>query len=472
MAAWLQRRKSPPPDGGGVVPRSARLRLAGEPACEGDRGAEQSVEDPRLGVRSTRTRRAGVTHGSLVAIFLVAAVALALLVPTHRHPSAFVQILLVLAFAVALHVDVEVGAGVAVPTELVLIPMLFTMPAARVPLAVAAATLVAQIPERLLRRRPSQRFVVSIGNASWSLAPAVVFILWGEPGPALRHWPVAAVALAAQLAACAVVSTAREWLALRVHPFVLVRPLLWVCGVDALLAPVGLVAAVAAEQTLWALFLPLPLLALVAVFAHERSDRLDETLELFDAYRGTAFLLGDLVEADDPPVGAHSRQVAALVTSVCRAMGLDARSVQLAEFAALLHDIGTRAIPASIIEKPGALSPEEVAIMQTHTIEGERLLRPVGGLVAEVGEIVHSCHERWDGRGYPEGLAGEQIPLVARIVCCCDAYDAMCSDRPYRRALSAREARIELISCRGAQFDPAVVDALLYALGPAAAVAG
>jgi HD-GYP domain-containing protein (c-di-GMP phosphodiesterase class II) len=86
--------------------------------------------------------------------------------------------------------------------------------------------------------------------------------------------------------------------------------------------------------------------------------------------------------------------------------------------------------------------------------------RRVGGLLAEVGAIVRSCHERWDGTGYPDGLAGEETPLIARIVCCCDAYNAMTTDRPYRPALPAEKARAELLAHRGSQFDPTVVDAL------------
>jgi HD-GYP domain-containing protein (c-di-GMP phosphodiesterase class II) len=96
-----------------------------------------------------------------------------------------------------------------------------------------------------------------------------------------------------------------------------------------------------------------------------------------------------------------------------------------------------------------------------HTIDGEQLLSQVGGLLTEVGHIVRSCHERYDGRGYPDGLAGEAIPLVARIVGCCDAFNAMTTTRPYRAAMSANGAREELVRNRGTQFDPNVVDAIL-----------
>jgi two-component system, cell cycle response regulator len=101
-----------------------------------------------------------------------------------------------------------------------------------------------------------------------------------------------------------------------------------------------------------------------------------------------------------------------------------------------------------------------------HTIEGERLLSQVGGILGNVGRIVRSCHEDWDGTGYPDGLAAEEIPLVARIVRCCDAFSAMTTDRPYRAARSIGEALDELRRCSGTDFDPRVVDAL------AAAVAG
>jgi HD-GYP domain-containing protein (c-di-GMP phosphodiesterase class II) len=118
-------------------------------------------------------------------------------------------------------------------------------------------------------------------------------------------------------------------------------------------------------------------------------------------------------------------------------------------------------IPNEIINKPGKLTPEERGIMNAHTIEGEKMLERVGGLLGAVGSIVRSCHEHYDGSGYPDGLAGEEIPLVARIVCCCDAFHAMTSDRSYRKALPLEAALEELRSNRGTQFDPRVVDALI-----------
>jgi HD-GYP domain-containing protein (c-di-GMP phosphodiesterase class II) len=142
-------------------------------------------------------------------------------------------------------------------------------------------------------------------------------------------------------------------------------------------------------------------------------------------------------------------------------LGLSSRERRDAEFAALLHDVGKVHVPNEIINKPGPLTPEERAIIDRHTIEGERMLHKVGGLLGEIGRIVRSCHERYDGSGYPDGLAGDAIPLSARIVACCDAFNAMTSDRSYRKALPLDDAIAELRRGRGSQFDPRVVDALV-----------
>jgi len=171
-------------------------------------------------------------------------------------------------------------------------------------------------------------------------------------------------------------------------------------------------------------------------------------------------LLGDVVEADDAYTGSHSRDVVTLVLDVAGRLGLDARGQRDAEFAALLHDIGKIKIPGEIINKPGKLTDEEWAVIKTHTVEGERLLSQIGGILGNVGRIVRSCHEDWDGTGYPDGLAAENIPLVARIVRACDAFSAMTTDRSYRKARPVEEAVAELQRCSGTDFDPAVVEAL------------
>jgi HD-GYP domain-containing protein (c-di-GMP phosphodiesterase class II) len=211
----------------------------------------------------------------------------------------------------------------------------------------------------------------------------------------------------------------------------------------------------------FAFTLGLPLMGLLVYFSRERKARIDHALELSHAYRGTALLLGDMVEADDAYTGLHSQDVVELVVDVADHLGLDADARRQAELTALLHDVGKVKIPNEIINKAGPLTPAERAVINTHTIEGERMLETVGGLLAQVGRLVRSCHERWDGGGYPDGLAGEEIPLVARIVCACDAFSAMTTDRSYRPAISHEEALAELRRCAGTHFDRDVVEAIV-----------
>ncbi|HWJ31646.1 MAG TPA: HD-GYP domain-containing protein, partial [Gaiellaceae bacterium] len=235
-------------------------------------------------------------------------------------------------------------------------------------------------------------------------------------------------------------------------------------AVDTLLAPLGLLVAFAADRHPLALLLVLPVLVMFSTFAKERRYRIDNAVELSNAYRGTAMLLGDVIEADDAYTGSHSRDVVELVLAVADNLGLDPAGRRQAEFAALLHDVGKVKVPAEIINKAGPLDDGEWEIMKTHTVLGEQMLEQIGGLLGDVGHVVRSCHERWDGAGYPDGLAGEAIPLSARIVCACDAWSAMRTDRSYRRALPFEVALAELRSCAGTHFDPRVVDALVSVL--------
>ena len=221
------------------------------------------------------------------------------------------------------------------------------------------------------------------------------------------------------------------------------------------LTPLGLALAYASLTQSYAFLLGLPLMGLLAYFARDRKARIDHALELSHAYRGTALLLGDMVEADDAYTGLHSQDVVSLVLAVADQLGLDSRRGDEAEFTALLHDVGKVKIPKEIINKPGELTDEERAIINTHTIEGERMLEKIGGLLGDVGHLVRSCHERWDGGGYPDGLAGEEMPLVARIVCACDAFSAMTTNRAYRKAMSPADAIDELRRCAGHAVRPA-----------------
>jgi HD-GYP domain-containing protein (c-di-GMP phosphodiesterase class II) len=228
-----------------------------------------------------------------------------------------------------------------------------------------------------------------------------------------------------------------------------------------LLAPVGLIVAMAASVDPYAVVLVLPLAGLMFVFALERGARMRQAIELSRAYRGTTLLLGDVLEGDDEYTGFHSRSVVSLSVAVADAMGLMPKQRRNVEFGALLHDVGKIAVPKEIINKPGPLTEDEWLVIKAHTIEGQRMLDRVGGLLSEVGRIVRSSHEKWDGSGYPDGLVGDRIPVESAIVSCCDAFNAMTTDRSYRAAMSLDEAVDELRRNAGTQFSPAVVDALI-----------
>jgi HD-GYP domain-containing protein (c-di-GMP phosphodiesterase class II) len=169
--------------------------------------------------------------------------------------------------------------------------------------------------------------------------------------------------------------------------------------------------------------------------------------------------------------GWHGKRVGALSKALAIAAGIDPLHALEIGFAAELHDIGKIAIPESILDKPGPLTAEEWALMQQHTIAGERIILASPAL-ADVAPLVRSSHERWDGSGYPDRLAGEAIPFGARIIAVCDSYHAMTSDRTYRRALSPEVALTELSTCSGSQFDPRVVDAFLRRRGLATGAPG
>jgi HD-GYP domain-containing protein (c-di-GMP phosphodiesterase class II) len=396
--------------------------------------------------------------------FAAAALALAFALPSDRTPGVAAVAVLILAYAAAFRLDFEIGSGSAVPTQLILVPMLFVLPVGFVPLAVAAGVLLGSLDEFVRGSLRLGRVPFRVVFAWYAIGPALVLGLVGERAPRLSDWPLYVLALLSQFALDTLLSAGREWLALGVRPSMQLRAMLWVYAIDAGLAPVGLAIAFSTESSPYGVVLALPLVALLSVFTRERRVRIDHELELRDAYRGTAFLLGDVVEADDAYTGVHSRDVVELTMRVVDELDLSARERRDAEFVALLHDVGKVRVPNSIINKPGPLTPEERAVMEQHTIEGERLLLRVGGLLGEIGRIVRSCHERYDGQGYPDGLTGEEIPLLARIVSCCDAFNAMTSDRSYRKAMPVPVAVEELRRGSGTQFDPQVVDALVSSL--------
>ncbi|MFL6010562.1 MAG: HD-GYP domain-containing protein [Gaiellaceae bacterium] len=429
-------------------------------SAELDPEVQERVEQSRARASERLRQRARTGAFTIAVAFAAATAVLIALVPSERTPSLLTIGALVLTYALASRVEFEVRTALALPTELVLVPMLFLLPLHYVPLFVAGGLLLGRMPDFVRGRVPWDRALLVAPNAWHSLGPVTVLAIAGEASPRLDRWPLYLAALAAQFAVEFACAASFDWYVNGVKPATQLPYMGWAVLVDTALAPIGLAVALAAVGHPAAALLVLPLVGLLREFARERRARIDHALELSHAYRGTALLLGDVVEADDAYTGGHSRDVVSLVLDVCDRLRLSGRERRDAEFAALLHDVGKIKIPDEIINKPGKLTDDEFELIKTHTVAGEKLLSQVGGLLGSVGRIVRSCHEDWDGTGYPDGLAGAEIPLVARIVRCCDAFSAMTTDRSYRKARPVHEAVAELHRCSGTDFDPAVVEAL------------
>jgi putative nucleotidyltransferase with HDIG domain len=188
-----------------------------------------------------------------------------------------------------------------------------------------------------------------------------------------------------------------------------------------------------------------------------KSER-DRAQQLTRSYMATVRALSNAVEARDAYTGKHAERVTLFAIEIARELGLPAPDTPEVEFGFLLHDVGKLAIPDSILFKPGPLTTEERAMMSRHTIVGAEIMRDIEFL-AEASKVVRSHHERWDGNGYPDRLAGEQIPLNARVFAVADVFDALTTNRPYRVALSFEQARSMIEEESGSHFDPQVVDA-------------
>jgi putative nucleotidyltransferase with HDIG domain len=189
-------------------------------------------------------------------------------------------------------------------------------------------------------------------------------------------------------------------------------------------------------------------------------DRLQREERLSESYEAVVVALSSALDVRDEYTGAHSTETAQMAVDVGRRLGLDADGLRELEQAALLHDIGKLGIPTEILHAPRPLTAEERVVMEQHPVIGERILRGIPYL-RKVARAVRHEHERWDGGGYPDGLAGEAIPLASRVVLACDAWHAMTSDRPYRKALDPVTAQAELAANAGTQFDPRAVRAVL-----------
>jgi putative nucleotidyltransferase with HDIG domain len=206
----------------------------------------------------------------------------------------------------------------------------------------------------------------------------------------------------------------------------------------------------------------LAVLARIVAGEIERDAALRAEHELRVQAAGAEALLS-AIEARDRYTGVHSREVVGLAEAVAEELGLPAAERHAVTQVALLHDIGKLSVPDAILCKPGALTQEETQIMRRHPGDGARIVAAIPDL-AHLAPAIGAEHERWDGQGYPQGLAGEDIPIASRIVFACDAWDAMTSDRPYRGRLPREQALAELRDNAGTQFCPRSVQALCAVL--------
>ncbi|MDQ3935283.1 MAG: HD domain-containing protein [Actinomycetota bacterium] len=201
------------------------------------------------------------------------------------------------------------------------------------------------------------------------------------------------------------------------------------------------------------------LLSELADLAAAALEHSEERRQFDDLMKAHVEALAAAMDMRDRRTAAHSEDVVRLACAVGRLLGLEAASLVELEFAARLHDVGKIRVPDAVLHKPGPLDHDEYEIIRCHSAWGSETLSAIPGLEA-VATVVRFHHERWDGNGYPDRLAGARIPLASRIICACDAFAAMTADRPYRDAMESDDALREVYSKSGTQFDPAVVDAL------------
>jgi HD-GYP domain-containing protein (c-di-GMP phosphodiesterase class II) len=426
--------------------------------------AEQLVGEARARHPRGLNSRERTVVGISAAGFLVVAIAAAFVLPVERDASPLLIAALVAGYALISRVRFEFGNWFVVPEPLVFVPLVLIVPLPYVLLLVALASTLSILPELSNGSWHRERAVTCLSDCWFAVGPVAVLAAFAPGEVSLAHAPVYLAALLAQFAFDFAWTVVRDRAADRLPYSTILHNYVGVLRFDAILAPIAFtITESAADQAAMLLSIG-PLVWLLEILSRDRRERYAAALELQRAYRGTVMLLSDVVEFDDQYTADHSRSVVDLVHATADHLGVDPSRRQELEFAALLHDVGKIAIPKEILNKPAALTEAEFEVMKSHTIEGQFMLDRVGGLLGRVGEIVRSCHERWDGTGYPDGLRGEEIPLESRIVFAADAWNAMTTDRPYRPALSRDHALEEIRRGCGTQFDPAVVEALYVAI--------
>lgn len=417
--------------------------------------------------RASTDRRRLISEALVDLALLVPIILLFVFAPEGEWAPVWEIVLLVGACSVTYLVRFEIGSGSTSPSQLILVPLWFAVPPPYIPIFVGLSLAVAGTIENVRDGNGGTvlRTVLHAGDAWPAVGPAVVLAMAGAPQPSLDVVWVVVIAVAAQLLVDLVLGLAIPWYVHGIRPRTQIGIMVWISIIDVALAPIGFLAAVVMTTEPLAILALLPLVAVIGEFARERRVRLDQALQLSTTYRGTAQLMGDVLEADDAYTGGeHTQGVVDMAVAVGLELKLEPRVMRDLEFGALLHDIGKLRVPNEIINKPGTLNAAEWDVIRRHPIYGQEMLDRVGGALTDAGTIVRAHHERWDGAGYPDGLAGDDIPLAARIITVCDSFSAMTTNRSYSAARSHDEALVELQRCSGSQFDPTVVDALYRVL--------
>ncbi len=430
--------------------------------------AEQMLE-AGAGRFRLRAPRLLITEAVAAAAVITAAILCVVLSPPQRHVGLLAVIMVVGVFLICDRVRFAVGPAFTVATQLAFVPMLLLLPTGVVPVVIIGCKLAPLlIPgSREDGRLSSAGIFARIADCAYALGPVLVLVIAHQHAFSWSDWPIYAAAMAAQIFVDFGCGAARSWFAEGISPSEQLPVVVWLYLVDICLTSVALFVDASAQYHHGLVLLILPLVGLLALFARERKQRMVSSQTLSETYRETAELLGEVLEDDDAYTGVHSREVAALAMSIAERLELDPLSLFNIRYGALLHDVGKISVPKTILQKQGKLTPEEWKIMREHTVRGQEMLDRVGGSLRAVGRIVRHSHEHFDGSGYPDRLAGASIPVESRIVAAADAWNAMTTSRPYRRALSVEVAADEMKRCSGSHFDPIVVVALLQEVAPA-----
>lgn len=431
--------------------------------------AEQMLE-ASAGRFRARAPRLLITESIAAATVVAGAALLVILSPPQRHVGLVDVVTVVGVYLICDRVRFAVGPVFTTASQLAFVPMLLLLPTGVVPAVIIGCRLVPALvpsPGDGGRRVSAAAILTRIADSAYALGPVCVLAIANQHGFSWSHWPVYAAAMAAQIVVDFGSGAARSWFAEGISPVEQLPIVPWIYLVDVCLTSTALFVVASAQRHHGLVLLILPLVGLLALFARERQQRMASSQTLSETYRETAELLGEVLEDDDAYTGVHSREVAALAMSIAERLELDPLALFNVRYGALLHDVGKISVPKAILQKQGKLTAEEWRLMREHTVRGQEMLDRVGGSLRAVGRIVRHSHEHYDGGGYPDRLMGTHIPIESRIVAAADAWNAMTTSRPYRRALSVEVAADEMKRCSGSHFDPAVVRALLSEVAPA-----